>query len=379
MRMKDADLPPEIAAYSPRPYPNVPPGFAIRAVLALRKKLHAMGDALVPPHAVLFERITGAALTQLVGAAARYRVADLLAEGPLTPAELAARIGLDPDATHRMMRALAATGCFVLHADGRCENNRLSEVLRADRLEAARDFAEYFASKSNCDSWSDFDGTLKTGQNGFQRVHGMNVWDWFDAHPGERETFARAMMGLTVGDAPVVANLYPWKEVQRVCDVGGGRGTLLSELLVRHPHLKGVLCDGPGVIASARQLLARRGVTERVELVAGSFFDQVPTGADAYVLKNVLHDWDDARSRKILSVCRRAMSPSQKLVVVETLTGRNQTDGFGALSDVQMMVVCEQGRERSREDFARLFVDSGFASGRVFESPTASVIEAVAV
>jgi hypothetical protein len=370
-------LPAEVAALSEDPYPDLPPAFVLRAVFWLRKKVQAIADALVPADVVVFERAGGMVFSQSLGAVARYRVADLLENGPLSTADIAARLGTDPDATHRLMRALATTGVFVMRADGRCENNRLSRALGSNRLSATRDFAEYFASRSNADAWSDFDRTLKTGEGAFGRVHKTSVWDWFDAHPDERETFARAMMGMTVREAPVVARLYPWKEVTRVCDVGGGRGTLLSELLVRHRHLQGVLCDGAGVIESARQLLARRGVAARVELVAGSFLDQVPAGADAYVLKNVLHDWDNARCRKILDVCRAAMKPGAKLVVVEQLTGRNQTDSFGALSDVQMMVVCDGGRERSREEYRELFEVAGFGLGRVFESPTVSIIEGV--
>lgn len=371
-------LPPEMEALSGKPYPSLPPGFILRAVIGLRKFLQRFVDVFAPPDIALFERTVGVVHTQLLGAAARYRIADLLDGGPLATDEIARRIGTDPDATHRWLRALATTGVFVMHADGRCANNKLSRALRSNRLSAVREFSEYFASQSNTGAWGDFDNTLKTGKSAFERVHGTSVWSWFDAHPGERETFARAMMGMTAGQAPAVASLYPWKEVKTVCDVGGGRGTLLSELLVRHSHLKGMLCDAPGVIQSARQLLAQRGVEARVELVAGSFFDELPAGADAYVLKNVLHDWDDARSLKILSACRRAMQPGAKLVVVEQLTGRNQTDNFGPLSDVQMMVVCDDGRERSREDFHRLFVASSFEPGRVFEFPTLAVIEGVA-
>jgi hypothetical protein len=371
-------IPPEIEALSPAPFPAAPPGFVIRAIMRLRRAVLSLANRMVPSDVVLFERTTGMVFTQALGALARHRVADLLAEGPMTPAEIAARIGTDPDATHRLMRGAATVGFFHMDKDGRCRNNRLSEALRGNRGSAVRDFCEYFASRSNCDAWTDFSRTLETGKGAFPRVHGMSVWQWFDEHPDERETFARAMMGMTVRDAPTVAELYPFKEVRRICDVGGGRGTLISELLVRHPHLSGVLCDGPGVIASARQLLERRGVLHRVELVPGSFFEKVPPGADAYLLKHVLHDWDDASSERILKVCRLAMQPGAKLVLVEALIGRNQTDHFGALSDLQMMVVCDEGRERCREDFERLFEKSGFKTGRVFESPTVSVIEGVA-
>ncbi len=208
-------LPPEIEALSAKPYPSAPPGWIIRAIIGLRKKIQALADLFLPADVVLFERVVGVAHTQLIGAAARHRIADLLADGPLSTAEIAARIGADPDVTHRLLRALATTGIFTLHSDGRCQNNKISSALKSNRLSAGRDFAEYFSSKSNSDAWGDFDRSLKSGKSSFARVHGMSVWDWFDAHPDERETFARAMMGITVADAPVVANLYPWKEVKR--------------------------------------------------------------------------------------------------------------------------------------------------------------------
>jgi hypothetical protein len=154
----------------------------------------------------------------------------------------------------------------------------------------------------------------------------MTLWQWFDEHTDEREIFAHAMMGLTVGDAPVIAKLYPFREIVPVCDVGGGRGTLLSELLIRHPHLKGVLCEGPGVLESARTLFEARGVLDRVDLVPGTFFESVPTGADAYLLKNVLHDWDDATCVKILRVVRAAAAPGARLLVAESLVERDSRD-----------------------------------------------------
>src|SRR5690606_5974321 len=141
-------------------------------------------------------------------------------------------------------------GWFRLDAAGRFSNGRLAEGLRAGDLHRGRAWADYFASKSNAAAWADYDETFRTGGPAFERVHGTSVWDWFDAHPSEREAFAHAMMGLTVLDAPRIASLYPFSEVRTVCDVGGGRGTLLSEILLRHPHLRGVLCDAPGVLES---------------------------------------------------------------------------------------------------------------------------------
>jgi O-methyltransferase len=363
---------------SPAPYPALPPGFVIRAALALRKLLLSLAHAVVPAEVRVFELATGVAPTKLLHVVAKHAIADHLAEAPCDADELATRTGLHADALHRTLRALAHLGVFRLRADGRFENNRLSATLCAGRLARMREAAVYLGSASNVGAWNDFEETVQSGRNAFERVFGMSVWQWFDAHADERETFAQFMMGRTVADAPLIASLYPFGEVRRICDVGGGRGTLLSELLVRHPHLRGILCDAPGVIESARPLFERRGVAERVELLVGSFFEGVPAGADAYLLKNILHDWDDARSLQILGVVRRAMQAGQRLLVIEWITERNDSAALGALSDVQMMTVCNEGRERGRRELEQLLGQGGFRVTRVFPSPTVSVVEAVA-
>jgi hypothetical protein len=366
-------------AIGPAPFPGAPPGFVIRAVLWLRKKLLDAAYLLGPPELRVFDLSMGGAVTQLLGLVCRHNIPDLLADGPLSAAELAARTGLDADALHRFLRGLACIGVFTMDSAGRVANNRYSSALRDDRLEHFREHCIYFSSESNLRSWSDIEATARTGKNAFERLHGMSVWDWFEHHPDERETFARMMMGGTIAVAPTVAAIYPWREIERVCDVGGGRGTLISELLVRHPHLQGVLCDAAGVLDSARVLLEKRGVLARVQLVPGSFFDHVPGGADAYVLKNILHDWDDARSLHILGVVRRAMQKGQRLVIAENITEHNDAENFGALSDVHMMTVCSDGRERSRAEYERLLGKSGFVAGRVnCDSPLINVIEGIA-
>jgi hypothetical protein len=364
---------------SPAPFPAPPPRLIIRLVLALRRALHAAAAALVPAEVRVFELATGVAATKLLAAAAQHRIADRLLDGPASAQELAERCDVDADALHRTLRALCHLGVFRLGKDGRFANNRLSRALTGDKLGRTRDGCEYIGSPSNVRAWNDFAETLRTGRNAFERVHGMSVWDWFEQHPEERERFAGFMMGRTIADAPLVAALYPFGEIERVCDVGGGRGTLLSELLVRHPHLTGMLCDAPAVVASAAALFDRRGVRERVELHPGSFFDSVPAGADAYLLKNILHDWDDARCTRILDVVRRAMNANQRLLLVEWITERNDAAGLGALSDVQMMTVCSEGRERGRAELEALLLRSRFRLRKIVPSPTVSLVEAIAV
>jgi hypothetical protein len=350
-------------------------------VLALRRLLLRAADALVPPQLALFDRIIGLGVTQVIHAAARLRLADLLEEQPRTAADLAAATGVDPDTLHRTLRGLVTLGLFALGPEGRFRNNRLSRTLRTGAPGSLRSYALYFGSTSNVEAWADFDRTLKSGGNAFERVHGATVWDWFDAHPDERESFAGAMGELTELYASAVATGYPFGDIRRLCDVGGGRGTLLAEILLRHPHLSGVLLDGAGVLEGAAQpYLAARGVGDRIERIAGSFFAAVPAGCDAYLLKNVLHDWDDERCRVILGNCRQAMAAGARLLVVETVVEFDTVRDLGPLSDLQMMVVCAGGRERSRAEFARLFAECGFRLERVIATASPmSVIEGVAV
>ena len=362
-----------------KPLPPPPPGVAVRAVLALRKALLRAADAVVPPQIAVFERVTSAVNAHVIGEIARLGVADLVAERAMTGAEIAERTGTDADCMRRTMRAAVALGLFHRDSAGRFSNNRLSTTLKTGDIESVRSFATYFASKSNLRAWLDFSETVRTGKNAFERVHGKSVWDWFDEHPDERETFAHAMMSMTLLNAPAIAATYPFGEVKKVCDVGGGRGTLLSEILLRHRELRAMLVDAEGVLESAKKLLDQRGVRDRVELVKGSFFESVPRGADAYLLKNILHDWDDARSITILKNCRAAMDPGQRVLVVETIV-EEDNDDFGALADLQMMVVCGEGRERGRADFERLFGKSGFRLSRVLEAPIpVAIVEGIAI
>jgi hypothetical protein len=352
----------------------------VHAVLALRRALLRLADAVVPAQLALFEKAWGVGATGLLHVAARLGVADALAAGPRRAEELAAELGVDADALHRTLRALAGGGVFALDAEGRFSNTRLSQVLRRGSAGSMRDFVEYVGSAANVRAWADVLETVRTGKNAFSRVHGQDVWAWLAAHPEEERVFADAMVALTREDAPAVARAYPFGRHRRVCDVAGGRGTLLAEVLGQHPALTGVLFDAPQVVARAEALLQARGLSGRVERVGGDLFGGVPAGCDAYLLKDVLHDWDDAACLRILTGVRQACAPGGRLLVVEVLVEPNDARPPGPAIDVQMMVVCREGRQRSREDLARLLQGCGFALVQVHPTARAvSVVEARAV
>lgn len=348
----------------------------MRVGVKVRAFLHRAIDKLVPAEILLFEKVTSLTTAHALGAVARLRIADALGDAPATAGELAAKLGLDADALHRTLRLLASAGIFALGDDGRFSHTRRSETLKAGHRSRMRDAADYFSGDANAGAYVRYDDWLKTGKAPYETLHGMNVFQRFQEHPAEGAVFDQLMMGITLIHARLVARLYPFSEVRRLCDVGGGRGTLLSELLITHRHLTGVLFDAQSVVDSAASLLESRGVLSRVERVAGSFFEpSVPAGCDAYCMKNVLHDWDDETCVRILKNVRAAMSPGARLLVIETLVPANSVDAYGTTADVHMGVVCS-GRERSRDDFERLFAASGLRLERVLDGSAIAVIEA---
>lgn len=342
-----------------------------------RRQLQSLADDAVPPEIALLDRILGVAYTQLVAAAARLRVADHVANTALRADELAARTGTNPDALARTMRALCAIGVFEQTADGCFAQNRVSYALRSDHPSHSREYAMLWATPALGQAWGDFERLLAGGEAAFARVHGAGLWDWFDVHPAERELFTQAIAGRTAFEAPSIARAYPFGEVQRVCDVAGGAGILLSEVLLTKSYLHGVLFERPTVLGLARKLFADRGVADRVELVGGDYFESVPTGCQAYLLKGVLHGWGDAQCLRILRTCREAMKPGNRAIVVDAFLDKGNP--YDVLSDAHMMVVGTGGRERTQQEIVQLLQATGFRPGRVFDLVTTGVVEGVAV
>jgi C-methyltransferase len=371
--------PPSRLDLTARRFPDAPPAGVVRALLWLRGAVSKLAKALGPAELCVFEQATAAAGLHVLGALVRAGVPEALRAGPLGAEQLAERTGLNADTLFRTLRCASQQGYFRLRRDGRFEHNSRSRVLCSGGLSRAREYLLYFGSGSNLAAWANFEHALKTGRNPFEDVHGMNVWEWFERHTDEREMFAHSMMGLSVADAPVIARLYPFREIHSVCDIGGGRGTLLSELLIRHAHLRGVLYERGPVLDSARPLLEARGVLNRVRLSPGDFFEKVPTGADAYLLKNVLHDWDDERCVAILRNVRDAAGKAGRVLIAESLLERYSQDPIAVPADLQMMVACADGRERSQAEFQSLLGKCGFELARLFSYPTISVLEGVPV
>jgi hypothetical protein len=305
-------------------------------------------------------------VSQLVHVAAQLDLADALAKGPMAPDALAKRVGADPVALRRVLRALASFGVFAEDAKGRYELTPLAQTLRSDHPESLRDFARMMVDDYNWSAWGALLPAVRDGQPAFDRVHGMPFFDWLQRHPEKERVFAASMASISGAQNPGIAASYPFGELELLVDVGGAHGHLLAAILRRHKKLKGVLYDQPQVVegAAARGFITAPGVRGRIDVVGGDFFERVPAGADGYLMKYILHDWNDERCRRILTLCRDAMASKGRVLAVDhVLTPRNQPD-IGKLMDINMFTLL-RGKERTREEFAALFASAGLKLRRI--------------
>ena len=358
--------------------PAAPPPLLIDAVFVLRTALLRTADRLLPAPVILWNAALGIESTHVLGTFAELGVADALDGRRRTAAELAPELGADPDMLHRMMRAAAVHGIVRLDRRGRFRLTRLGRALRSDATLSARSFARFMALPSMVSAWTGLTDGVRDGRSAFRRVHGDSIWDWFAAHPEEGELFGAAMRSFTQLDAPAIAAADLWPDEGTVCDIGGGIGTLLAALLADRPSLRGVLVDSPTMIAQAEVNLTRHGLRDRVELVAGDLFGELSAEANVYVLKNVLHDWDDETCARILRTARARMRDGARLVVIEQLQERNRPHPLASSGDILMFIQCDEGRERSRAELHQLLRAAGLRPGRVERASASALLEATA-
>ena len=304
---------------------------------------------MIPAQYALFDKTIGVARTHVIGALAQLGVPDALGDKWRTADELAAELGLHADTLHRVLRACAVEGLVKMDRRGRFKLTRLGAELRTDRPFSLNDWSIYMGSKATTEAWADLAESIRTGEPAFPRVHGMSVWQWLAEHPDEERAFAGGMRRITEQLAPAIVAGYDWPPNGVVCDVAGGVGTLLAAILRKRSDLRGVLVDGPGVLAEADTWLSSIGLRDRVELREGNIFERVDAEADVYILKDVLHDWGDDASAKILATVRATMKPGAHMVLVEDLQERNEISPTASLADIQMLTQCDNGRQRSAD------------------------------
>ncbi len=329
-----------------------------------------------PPHIQIIQMGTGYWVSRLVGAAASLGLADHLANGPKSAADLAGPTGTNPRALHRLMRSLAGFGILSQDGGDRFALTELGDALRSDAPGSARSTILAMSGPWMWKAFGEFQYSLETGKTAMEKVFGMPLFDYLAQHPKESAQFSEAMVGIHGPEPPAVAEAYDFSSVGSIVDVGGATGNMLAHILARYPQPRGVLFDRSHVVAEAPALLRSRGVEGRVSIEPGNFFEHVPPGGDVYILSHIIHDWNEDQCLTILGNCRKALKPGARLLIVEFVLPEGNTPHFGKLADMVMLAI-PGGEERTAAEYDTLLKTAGLKMTRVVPTTTdVSIVEA---
>jgi hypothetical protein len=330
----------------------------------------------VPSHVGMLQLLNGAHVAGAVSCLAQLGIPDLVEDGPKSAEELASQTGTNPKALYRLMRATACVGVLTEGPDGTFSETPMSAVLRSNANPSLRALAIVGGREWHNRAWSHLDYCVRTGKQALDHIYGAPIFEYLAQHPEEAQIFHDTMTGLSMIDGPAVAAAYNFDGLHSIVDVGGGHGLLLATILARNVHLRGTLYEMPQVLAGARNG-PLTPVMERCTLIAGDMFSSVPTGADAYIMKHIIHDWPDEVCVKILTACRKGVNPGGKLLVVDSVIHPGNDFSPGKFLDLQMLIF-PGGCERTEKQFNGLFTAAGWKLSRILPTAAAdSIVEGV--
>ncbi len=331
----------------------------------------------IPPHAQLVQMAMGHWVSRIIYLAAKLELADRLADGPQRAESLAGPTGTDVRSLYRFMRALANLGVLTEDGTHRFALTPLGDALKKGAPGAAHPSILTIAGPWWFDGFGELEHSLRTGRSGFEKALDMPIFDYLAQHPADASLFSETMIGFHGAEPAAIAAAYDFSAIKTLVDVGGASGFLLTTILRHHPHLTGILFDLPHVVRDAPPLIASAGLSDRVAIAAGSFFETVPAGGDAYLLSHIIHDWSEEQCLTILGHCRKAIGPTAKLLIVEMVLPDGDTPHPGKMLDL-MMLVGPGGQERTAGEYDALLRKAGFRLTRIVPTPSAvSIVEAM--
>jgi O-methyltransferase domain/Dimerisation domain len=329
------------------------------------------------PQAHLIQMATAHWISRFLYVAARMNLADHLAERPKTAEELAPLTAAAAPSLYRLMRTLASLGLFKEDSGCRFSLTPLGEALKTGTSSSARASILTLAGDMVTRSLDHLLYSVQTGKTGFEKAFGMPLFDWLGKHPADASLFSETMVGLLGAEPAAVAAAYDFSEFATIVDVGGATGNLLTAILSRYAKPHSILFDLSHVVGNVAELISARGLTNRITIEGGSFFDRVPAGGEAYLLSHIIHDWSEAQCLAILGNCRRAMKSDSRLLIVEIVLPAGDVPHLGKILDIIMLAI-PGGQERTEPEYRALLDKAGFQLERVVPTESAvSVVEAV--
>lgn len=328
------------------------------------------------PPQQLDQMISGYWISQAIYAAAKFNIADHLIDGPKSIEQLAEATSTNADALYRLLRALASVGIFAEGEPRHFALTPLAEPLQSDVPGSKRALA-LMAGDEQFRTWAEIEYSIQTGKTAFDKAFGKPIFEYLSENPDKARIFDAAMVGIHGRESDIVLSAYDFSGVGVLADIGGGNGSQISQVLKRNSDLKGILFDLPHVIERAKNSIESAGLLDRCKLVGGSFFESVPEGADIYLMRHIIHDWDDEKSLTILRNCHQAMSANTKLLIVESVIPPGNDPFGGKFLDLVMLLI-PGGKERTAEEYRALLDQAGFELTQVIPTTSeVSIIEAV--
>ena len=330
----------------------------------------------MPAPAQMLQIISNFWMSRALYITAKLGIPDLLKSGPRTAEELAESTQTHAPSLYRLLRALASTGIYKSDQGNRFALTSLSELLVTDAPGSMRWFVVSELGQEHYPAWGNLMHSVKTGEIAFDNHFGMDIWKYFSRNPEDAAVFNDSMSGMTAVVNEKITTLYDFSRFNKVVDIGGGHGGLITSILKANPQANGVLFDAPEVISGARPRIEAAGLADRCETVAGDFFQSVPAGGDAYIMKWIIHDWDDERAIRILKNIRSHVPQNGRVIVVDAVVPEDDQPDFSKFFDLNMLVMTG-GKERTQREFAELFAAAGLKLVRVIPTdlPT-SIVEA---
>jgi hypothetical protein len=337
------------------------------------------GNQAMPPQLALFQMASGYWVSQSIYVAAKLGIADLLKDSPKSCDELATATGTNAPSLYRVLRALASLGVFAETELNHFTLTPLAACLQSDVPNSFRAFV-IMLGEEHYQAWGEFMHSVQTGGSSFEHIYGMNLFEYYAQNPESAKIFDESMTNLSVIHSAAITASYDFSSIQTLVDVAGGEGLLIASILKSNPTLKGVVFDQPHVIERAKRFLEVEGLLERCQQAAGNFFESVPEGGDAYILKYIIHDWDDERAIAILKQCHKVMPDNGKLLVVEKVIPPGNQPSISKFFDLHMLAVTSGGRERTEAEYRALFEKAGFKLTRIVPTQReVSIIEGIRV
>ncbi len=297
---------------------------------------------------------------QLLYVATKLNISDILADGPKSSDEIALITETNSDSIYRVMRALSSFGIYKENPDKYFKITEKGELLKKDSPSSVRINVVMRMDEYNWKPWGELLNSVKTGENAFENIFGMNLFEYLTKNPESSKTFSKAMGTFTQKIIKLVLDNYDFSSYNLIADIGGSNGDLLRQILLKYSHISGLLFDLPIVIENVNPDIFEPSISNRLKLVSGSFFDSIPTSCDLYIFKKIIHDWDDEHSIKILTNCYNAAKKGSKILIIENVIDPQNKNSATIINDIHMLVQTIGGRERTQDEYYKLLQEAGF-------------------